>query len=77
MYIRAKLDPSIMEEYRKYWKANGVDYRCILEIKGKIEEVISDSYQYNIYLLRNELVEKFISALKDYAMKKMISTTEF
>lgn len=27
MYIRAKLDTGLTEEYRKYWKAQGIDYR--------------------------------------------------
>jgi len=76
MYIRAKLDTGLTEEYRKYWKAQGIDYRWILEIKDKLDEVCSDDYSYNIYLLRSELTDVVQSALKDWSLKAIMKKHE-
>lgn len=72
LFVRAKIDNSLLEDLRKYWKNNKIDYRCILEIKGWIESMVANEHNYNVYCIKNEIKTKFNKSLKDYAVKEMM-----
>lgn len=72
LYVRAKLDPQLMEDYRKYWKSNNINYRCVLEIKAAIDEATRNENNLNIYWIRGDISVKVTNALKEYSLKRMI-----
>lgn len=76
LYIKSRLDPQFLDNLRKYWKDNKVDYRWIIEIKDAVEEVLKEDYDYNIYVIRSDIQAKVWQALKDYELKKMISNSQ-
>uniref|UniRef100_A0A7S3KM14 Uncharacterized protein n=1 Tax=Euplotes crassus TaxID=5936 RepID=A0A7S3KM14_EUPCR len=75
MFIRVKLDQTMTETLRKYWKSKGTDYRCILEIKEALEVAIKEEEETDNYIyVKNELTSKICQSLKDNSMKVLLSS---
>ena len=75
-YVRAKLDVGILEDCRKYWKSKDIDYRWVLELKAALEEVLKDTYRYNVYWMKNDVCKKYLSTLQDWSIKRMLQQSE-